>query len=347
MTPADARDRALEALLRRGPQAVGDTSDCLDAETLAAWAEHALSGAALERAEAHMAGCARCQAAMATLVTSLETTPAGGGQTAEAPARSWWSLNLRWLVPLAGAAAAAVLWAVVPSDDPRRMERVDVALGGPPAAQPQAASVPDATTAPVEALRQPSQSELRVQPSRSARASGERAATGLDAPTAPPAAPPPPAAAFGAPREADARAEAAVAPPAELGKAAIAVTENRLSRSLAAIRSGDPSVQWRLAGPGVVERSRDAGESWERLDTGTPFAFAAGAAPQADVCWLVGANGVVLLTSDARTWRRVATPAPDDLVGVEAASNRTATVRTASGAAFQTSDGGAQWTRVP
>ena len=52
------RDQSTEQLLRqslRTPQHDGVTESCLDAETLAAWADGALSGTALETVQLHVA----------------------------------------------------------------------------------------------------------------------------------------------------------------------------------------------------------------------------------------------------------------------------------------------------
>jgi photosystem II stability/assembly factor-like uncharacterized protein len=109
------------------------------------------------------------------------------------------------------------------------------------------------------------------------------------------------------------------------------------------IVSGDPLVQWRVAGAGVVERSADGGTTWTRLPTSVPTSITAGSAPTPTVCWLVGPGGMVLLTTDARTWQRVSAPVADDLVAVEAADAAVAVVRTADGQSFRTIDGGATW----
>ncbi|MEZ5288438.1 MAG: zf-HC2 domain-containing protein, partial [Vicinamibacterales bacterium] len=109
MTPPDARDRGLEAVLRRQAHAAAQASDdCLDAETLAAWADDGLDPASRAAAEAHAADCARCQAMLAAIV---RTTP----EPAPSAAPTLWErLGVRWLVPLTAAAAAVVLWIVVP-----------------------------------------------------------------------------------------------------------------------------------------------------------------------------------------------------------------------------------------
>ena len=77
--------------------------------------------------------------------------------------------------------------------------------------------------------------------------------------------------------------------------------------------------------------------------TAVPAQMRAGAAPDARVCWMVGAGGVVLRTTDGATWTRVAFPAADDLVAVQASDASRATVTTAAGLRFATGDGGATW----
>lgn len=113
------------------------------------------------------------------------------------------------------------------------------------------------------------------------------------------------------------------------------------------IVSDDAAVQWRLAEPGVVERSLDGGTTWTRTQTGVAVEPTAGAAPSSTVCWLVGRGGLVLRTTDARTWQRVAAPVNEDLIAVEAVDAQSATVRTAGGARYRTTDGGTTWSRVP
>jgi len=108
--------------------------------------------------------------------------------------------------------------------------------------------------------------------------------------------------------------------------------------------SPNPSIRWRIAGS-VVERSTDGGSSWAAVPTGVAAELTAGAAPSTLVCWLVGRGGMVLLTTDGRTWRRVAFPEMTDLSAVRATDARTASVSTADGRIFSTSDGGVTWHR--
>ena len=69
----------------------------------------------------------------------------------------------------------------------------------------------------------------------------------------------------------------------------------------------------------------------------------AGASPFPPVCWLVGDGGVVLLSTDGRTFARVSTPVDADLASVQASDARTSVVTTADGRAFVTNDGGLTW----
>ena len=104
-------DHSVEALLRRSlRQSSTDlavTSACLDAETIAAWADGGLSRRDRAAAEAHAADCSRCQAMVAALVkVSPEPPPLE---------RSWLrSWTFRLLVPLTAGAAAVAIWFAVP-----------------------------------------------------------------------------------------------------------------------------------------------------------------------------------------------------------------------------------------
>ena len=105
VTGHDDRDRALERLL---PQVLGGVAStpCVDGETLAAWTEGALRSSEVARVEAHVADCARCQAMVGAFV---RITPAP-----VVTESMWQRWRLDWLLPLATAAAAVALWAVIP-----------------------------------------------------------------------------------------------------------------------------------------------------------------------------------------------------------------------------------------
>lgn len=114
MTQRD-RDQSVEQWLRQTPVPGAPADDCLDAETLAVWAEGLLEGPQRAAAEAHASSCARCQAMLAVMV---RTTPAATASTGS-PFRRW----LMMLAPPMAAAAAVALWFAVDQD--RRTPVVD------------------------------------------------------------------------------------------------------------------------------------------------------------------------------------------------------------------------------
>lgn len=370
MSTGDSRDRALDRLLRSAGRPALPTAECLDAETVAAYADGGLAGPAQAAAEAHMAGCARCQMVMATIVAS---SGAGEAAPAHAPGRSWWTDNLRWLVPLAGTAAAVAIWMVVPANGPATerarvegprtpLERESKAVAPPPMPASPPASAKEVTPEPTSELagREPA-SQLRDRATLDAaapknEASGrseadrlakveERSAGAGATPAGPPVA-----ALEARAAETDQRPAAPPPPPAAAAAPAPALdAANRTASRIGPdeLRSLDPAVRWRLADLGFVERSTNGGTSWDRVDTGVRIPLKAGACPTASTCWVVGDAGVVLRTTDALTWRPVTSPTPEPLVAVEATSEAAAVVRATDGQRFRTSDGGATWTRLP
>ena len=318
------RDRSLEQLLRKSLTSEPVTPEaCIDAETLAAWVAGGLDDHALRLAETHLATCARCQGVVRAMAIEVPPPPQ---TTASAP---WWH-SARWLVPLAAGAAAVTLWMVVPG------QRSPVATPAPPAAElgdkPVAQSSPappQTPAAPPEVQKQqPQEARPLTRDSRAdnaaPRKTEERPAAEADRQAAAPAAP------------------AAVPPPAALG-ARNEVAGRVRQEAFREVVSNDARTRWRLRGGGSVERSDDSGATWEVLSTGAAGELTAASAPSALVCWVVGRGGAVLLTSDASRWERKSFPEPVDLVAVQATDERNATVTTADGRVFRTSDGGATW----
>ena len=165
MNKSRERDESMERLLRQSKQAfqVSQTPQdgrvdeaCVDAETLAAWAEGGLSGPALELIQAHVADCGRCQTLVGTFARVDTIVPMSA--PAHAPRRV-----AAWFVPLGAAAAAVVavgLWIVVPRDQGSRDSR-DAGLSqaaqkpnqtdaGPTASSPQASAPTVAAAPPLE-----------------------------------------------------------------------------------------------------------------------------------------------------------------------------------------------------
>ena len=135
-------------------------------------------------------------------------------------------------------------------------------------------------------------------------------------------------------------AAAPAAPPAQLQESVRLDAFAARSRALAAIPevivvSSNPSTRFRLLPGGAVQRSADAGSTWRTEPTGATERLTAGASPSPSVCWLVGGAGTVLLSTDGRSWRRVAFPEAVDLRSVTATDQETATVTTADGRVFR------------
>src|SRR3954468_19332190 len=111
--------------------------------------------------------------------------------------------------------------------------------------------------------------------------------------------------------------------------------------------SSNPSTRFRLIPGGGVQRSADGGATWQTEVTGARDTLPAGASPSPSVCWLVGPRGTVVLTTGGTAWRRVPFPEAVDLQTVVAADAENATVTTADGRSFFTSNSGSTWSRTP
>lgn len=344
------RDQPIDSLLRRVLTERADAAAspaCLDAETLAAWADGGLSESDLATAEAHAAECARCQAMLAALTKAAE---------APAASRAWWRRsNLGWLVPLAAGATAILVWVAIPDrtaptpvsrqvaesspsdrlsadsksvpspDTPAAPPVQDRPRRAPAAAAPPAFPQPDVKSSAQEAR---AKDERDTQPATAALSEPAAAESRLDNVAAPQAA-------ASAARTAGLRAtqkEAAAAAPAE---AVGGIQETA---------SADVAVRWRARPAGVVQRSPDRGATWETLPTGVTADLVASSSPSASVCWVVGRGGTVLLTVDGRRFQRLPFPEAGDVVAVRATDRRSAIVTMADGRTFRTDNGGMAWT---
>jgi hypothetical protein len=381
------RDSFIGRLLAETLEAHGapvGKGSCLDAETLAAWADDTLGSRERATAEAHAASCARCQALLAVM---MKTAP-----PAVAEKSAWRIPTLGWLIPLTAAAAAVLVWAIVPGRAPLPSSDrlVARATDGPPsvsgdrpvpvprdrtasASGQVATQARSAAATPLPAkpeaqlqrqLASPRASTDTAAPSSAPRVSRDssreeaRAAAPVDnldalekvgqrAPVTTSAKEPSQAVIGGG----GARVEpstAAAAPAASPGVAAFA-SRVALARSGAAgavIVSSSQASQWRLVPGGTVERSTDGGSTWQAQETGATVTLTGGASPSPSVCWLVGPTGTVLLSTDGRSWRRLAFPEATDLISVLAGDEKFATVTASDGRTFSTRDGGLTWVRT-
>jgi hypothetical protein len=108
----------------------------------------------------------------------------------------------------------------------------------------------------------------------------------------------------------------------------------------------DSNVQWMVSDSGSIGRSEDAGKTWEYESLETHDHFIGGSAPTVKICWLVGEHGAILRTTDGETWTTVRPPVVSNFegfAGIEATDESSATVTTADGRKFSTTDGGKTW----
>lgn len=343
----DAVDRLLPGTLKARAETVPD-AECLDSETLAAWADGALDARERFGVEAHAADCARCQALLAAMVTTM---PAAAAASPSRLRAFWWLAAA--MTPVA---AALVIWFVVPQRELiQQSQSAETAAAQPPAAPAEqnaaapgsaaARPTPSAdaqakvkTDAPADALaRIPDPAALEK---KDVAAPGANAVAEVETRAkAQAAAPVPNAAAMpAAPAAADTRREMLSAPARVAGFA---------SALDSLIVSSNPSTRFRLLPGGGVQRTADAGATWRTESTGASDTLIAGSSPSPSVCWLVGRAGTVLLSTDGRSWSRLAFPEAVDLRAVTAADHETATVTTADGRAFVTTDAGRTWSRPP
>lgn len=115
----------------------------------------------------------------------------------------------------------------------------------------------------------------------------------------------------------------------------------------AAYATGVAAVRWRVAPGGRLERTTDAGRSWQPQATGVTADLLAAATVSARVAWAVGAAGTVLRTTDGERWEPCAAPVEGDLVAVAAISATHAVVTARDGRRHATSDGGRTWRPAP
>jgi hypothetical protein len=346
------------------------SSRCLDADSLAAWADGAMRGTERAAIETHAASCERCQALLAAMVRT------------EPPAieRAWWR-RPAWVLPFATAAVAVAIVVGVAVLQPERRSQPASASAEAPSRPPSVLAAPPAVNAPAPAeaaapATTPSQIARAATPGRhrsidvapqspaaalqketnaaappvpGLSASAPAAAKDAAAPAATPALPSSPVAAPSpAPPYAPAAAAATVRDETTRAERAQAFAAQPMMKAVApvplVIASPDRASRWRLAG-GTVEHTTDGGQSWQPQSTGVVAPMLAGAAPGARVCWLAGTGGVVLRTTDGgATWTRLAAADHTDLVAIEAPDETHATVTTAAGRRFATRDGGATWT---
>lgn len=378
--PDPHADPLVASALRAAAGGAVEADGCPEAELLGLYAERDLPAGEHGRVETHVHGCVRCQAIVAALVRAMPpaSVPAGATGAVKDDGFARWFAGWRWLVPATSLAAVALLTVWIgrgPADEVASstgaLEKDSESL----AFAPPAAELTDRLDAP-EVRQSADEADLRARtqapqsPTRSAADPAAEAPATAQSNVAPgrtamsaqsveaqPDVPPAPTVADASPR-AGAALERAVAGPvsAEVaGDARAKATVPAEDRAAAKKESVAPSAPafraaltfspWRVV-DGAVERTRDEGRSWQRVVTPAGVRVVAVASPGDDICWAIAADAV-LRTIDGTTWRRTAPPTAERLVSIVATSAAGASIVTASGARFVTTDGGATWTPAP
>lgn len=346
----DARRRQLDDPLLGSVAAAADAAGlaCPDAETLGLYAEQALARTERAAVEAHVRGCARCEAVVASITRALPgaLTP---GVTPEpvSTGLAGWLNGWRWLVPamsLAGAAMVAFWMGRAPASEVQ-MTRTDaapaVALSreadatrmteaapaapaivaaptkraagaerDPGMAGTAATALTDSATAAQRQTFADAAVDRRAPAEAAANEAGAAPARPSDTAAFAPPAPPPPRAA-----SAEAPAPAAAAP-----RSADAAREERTrAQALGRAKQAEPQAQ--------------AGAAQGAADFRAPYAR-----------WRVR-DGVLEFARDGRDWQRVSLPTDERLASVVERPDASVLVITTSGAEFVSTDLGATWQR--
>jgi hypothetical protein len=110
------------------------------------------------------------------------------------------------------------------------------------------------------------------------------------------------------------------------------------------VTTPNAKVLWRLGSAGRIERSRDAGKTWETQKSPVQESFLSGSAPSESICWVGGSNGVLFRTTDGgENWERIPAPTKGDIISVKASDQLNVTLIGADGRTYETRDAGAHW----
>ena len=168
------RDDAVDRLLRTSMRDAlpGPTTACVDAETLAAWADGGLPASARTSVEAHVSSCADCQALAAAFARSLPAEPVGS--TAGVAPGFWTPWRWGWIAAVATAAAAVTVWVSLPHAGP---ETPAVQTMASREAVPEPEPLPVAPQAKAESSAPPANATATPAPVAASQAAGRGVAT--------------------------------------------------------------------------------------------------------------------------------------------------------------------------
>lgn len=350
-----------------------DAGPCPSPEIFAAYYEHSLDPEETERYDAHIASCAACRATLAGVArASLGDNDAIASDEHRVSRWNWRRVGL-WLVPAAAATCAVFIGLALHQRSSATHEQsaavAELRSAPAPSSEPlpappptiasDAVIAPDSARAldrksrqPVAALKMPMapkpSAPAPVPPLLSAPAivAGSADAASATVEVAPSgAAPAPPRAQRDARQQsmqsfsanstmALAKKPKAAAPPQ--------ASEAKQAKDHLVVTAPDSTITWTIH-TNHVQYTENGTPSPVQDFLPTNSAIAAGSAPGGKTCWLVGSGGAVVRTTDGRNWLAATPPTSADLTAITAQNARSATVTSADGKTYSTTDGGSTW----
>jgi hypothetical protein len=355
VSTSQKRDADMDRLLRAAltPASLDSAGECPGPGLLAAFVEGNVTAAEQAALDAHIAGCGRCQDALAALSQDLPE------EEADAPATRWFTWvaqpRLRWLVPISAAATIAVVFfATRPLIAPDKVPAAESTRMAWAPATPAQSPAEKSDALREEPVASPKQEEKRSAAANAAgaglagqltgskdvsesRASAAPAAESVrDKKAAEPAAEMM-AARVASDRKPEERAAPAPAPPPAGGQAPVA------QQALNAPVAADVARKQEAAGANPAAPAVGAPRKITRnLEAGLVTV----SAPGGTVMWRFGSGGRLSRSGDAgASWHDQASTVTADLLAGAAPSPSICWVVGASGTVLLTMDG-ERWERM-
>jgi hypothetical protein len=353
---------------------------CPSADVFAAYYEHSLDPEETEHYDKHFASCASCRAILAGVArASVATIPALETKQGS----QWWNSMRVWLATAAACVAVLLVAVVFiqRSSKSTGTENAQLAMSRAVATPAPAESLSHAATTPAPAPPEnvppmlagnapamplpKSVKTPKPAPPPQDQAVDLSASASASAAVVEPAAPAPAPAERKKAEDARDGAVAALQPSATPQVAPDARQEmsaNRAMQAKSAAGFAATMKKPKAQAPAkyIVVTSPGSQITWtihtnhvQYAENGQPApvqdfiptnsAIAAGSSPGGKVCWLVGADGAVVRTTDGRLWLGTNSPTGSDLKAIKATSARAATVTSSDGHTYVTADAGQTW----
>jgi photosystem II stability/assembly factor-like uncharacterized protein len=113
--------------------------------------------------------------------------------------------------------------------------------------------------------------------------------------------------------------------------------------------SPDRNVLWRIGPGGTIDRSMDDGRTWKKQTSGVSAELLAGVATSEETAWIAGRGVILRTTDGGDHWQRVSPPGGKaaDWTAITASDALHVTVVAKDQRRFRSDDGGQSWTPQP